>query len=233
MCDMHSNRLRVLVINNDSQISKLLRISFRAQRYEYDIVSTGRDGISCALKNLPDLVILDLELPDMDGKEVVREIRERLSILIIVLTSRDQDGEKVAALDAGADDYITKPFSMEELLARIRALLRRSMTIGTKAAVTCGGLVIDLVRCRVNVNGKKVNLSTIEYKILKALAQQNGKVLTHQQLLAIIKGTDEQVGDNHYIRQYISLLRQKIEENPAKPEYIITDVGHGYRLDCR
>lgn len=228
---MLNNRPRILAVNNDPQISKLLRISFRAQRYEYDVVSTGQEGINRALKFIPDLVVVDLELPDMDGKEVVRAIRERLSIQIIVLTSRDEQQEKVAALDAGADDYITKPFSVDELLARIRAVLRRSMTIGTKSAVSCGGLVIDLVRCRVNVNGRKINLSPVEYRILKALAQQNGKAMTHRQLLEITRGTADQ-GDAHYIRQYISLLRQKIEENPTKPRYIITDIGVGYRLDC-
>ena len=224
-------RLRILAINNDPQTSKLLRISFRAKRYDYDIVATGQDGLRQAAKKLPDLVILDLDLPDMDGIEVVHKLRECLSIPVIILTSRDQPEEKILALDAGADDYVTQPCSMQELMARIRAALRRNILRGSQSAIACGELVVDLTQCRVNVNGKKVNLSPIEHRLLIALAHQKGNVMTYQELLEICKGATAQ-GDTHYIRQYIVLLRKKIEANPTEPKYILTASGLGYWLNC-
>jgi len=224
-------RLRILAINNDAQTSKLLRISFRAKRYEYDIVTTGQDGISQVTKNLPDLIILDLDLPDMDGIDVIRKLRERISIPVIILTFRDQETEKIMALDAGADDYVTQPCSMQELLARIRAALRRNTPRGSKSAIACGELVIDLTQCRVNVNGKRVDLSPIEHRILIALAHQKGNVMTYQELLEICKGATAEK-DTHYVRQYIVLLRKKIEANPTDPQYILTASGLGYWLNC-
>lgn len=224
-------RPHVLVVHNDPETCKLLRMSFRAPRtYTYNIVSTGQEGINYALKYLPDLVILDLDLPDMDGKVIIKKIRECYSAFIIILTSRKQDEEKVMALDAGADDYITNPYSTEVLFARIREFQRRCKTTGVKSAILCGTLIIDLIQCRVNVNGRQVNLSPVEHRILTALAKQNGAVVTNAQLLEISKAHGDQE-NTQYIRQYITQLRKKIEGNPKDPHYIITCVGVGYRLN--
>ena len=225
---MSSNRLRILVIDDDPLICKLLKIILNAQSYVFDAVSTGCEGIEQSLSFHPDLVILELDLPDMDGKEVVCEIRKSLSIPIIVLTSRNQVEEKVAVLNAGADDYVTKPFYSEEFLARTQVALRRSMP-GGKSVVFCHELVVDLIRCYVTVNGKNVRMTPVEYEIMKALAKQQGKTLTYSQLLEIVRGKTEK-RDIAYLRTYIANMRRKIEADPVHPRYIINEPNVGYRL---
>ncbi|MDT8903537.1 response regulator [Anaeroselena agilis] len=223
---------RILVIDDELQIRKLLRVSLKAFGYEVDEAATGQDGVNRAAIFKPDIIILDLGLPDIDGKDVITRVREWAQVPIIVLTVKDQEQEKIEALDAGADDYITKPFGMGELMARIRVSLRREAKAGDDPLITCGDLQIDLAQRRVSVGSREVKLTPTEYDIIKALAQHAGKVLTHKQLLKLVWGSSYS-GDTHYIRIYIGQLRRKIEENPTQPRYIITESGVGYRLMCR
>jgi two-component system KDP operon response regulator KdpE len=220
---------RILVIDDEPQIRKLLQVSLGAHGYNVAEVATGQEGINQAAVFKPDLVILDLGLPDIDGQEVIRRIREWSEVPIIILTARDQEKEKIGALDAGADDYVTKPFGVGELMARLRVSLRRAAHSEDEPVMTCGDLAVDLALRRVTVAGREVKLTPTEYDILKVLAQHAGKVLTHKQLLKAVWGSsyDE---DTHYIRVYIGQLRRKIEENPTQPRYIITESGVGYRL---
>ena len=228
---MSDNALRILVIDDEPQIRKLLKVSLSAYGYNIDQAESGRDGISQAAIFKPDLIMVDLGLPDIDGKDVIRQIREWSNVPIIILTARDQEQEKIAALDTGADDYVTKPFSMGELLARIRVCLRRSAQSDDEPVLTCGGLKIDLLLRKVTVEGREVKLTPTEYEIIKLMAKHAGRVLTHKQLLKAVWGNycDD---DTHYIRVYIAQLRRKIEVDPAQPHYIITESGVGYRLLC-
>ncbi|GMA97291.1 response regulator [Pelosinus sp. IPA-1] len=220
---------RILIVDDEPQIRRLLKVSLTAHSYEIDECQTGQEGINRVAIFKPDLILLDLGLPDMDGKAVVEAIREWSKIPIIILTARDQENEKIAALDAGADDYVTKPFSMGELLARLRVALRHTVTVESSPVITCGELMIDLVARHVTRNDKEIKLTPTEYEILKILAQNIGRVLTHKQLLKAVWGTAYNE-DTHYIRVYIGQLRRKVEENPAQPKYIITESGVGYRL---
>ena len=220
---------RVLVIDDEPQICKLLRVALGAHGYEVSIAGTGKAGIEQAAIFMPDLILVDLGLPDMDGKQVVNRIREWSDIPIIILTARDQEQEKVAVLDAGADDYITKPFGMGELMARMRVSLRRAAHSDDEPVIVCGELSVDLALRRVTVRGREVKLTPTEYDIIKVLAQHAGKVLTHGQLLKAIRGNSYD-DDMHYIRVYIGQLRRKIEDDPARPRYIMTESGVGYRL---
>jgi two-component system KDP operon response regulator KdpE len=222
---------RILIIDDEPQISKLLRVSLGAHGYELDEAVNGSDGVVRAATFKPDLVILDLGLPDMDGKEVIKRIREWSETPIIILTVRDQEKEKVEALDAGADDYITKPFGVGELMARMRVALRRSSRQEDEPVFTYGGLSVDFAARRVTVDEREVKLTPTEYDIIRVLAQHAGKVLTHKQLLKAVWG-NSYIDDTHYIRVYIGQLRRKIEENPTQPRYIITESGVGYRLMC-
>jgi len=221
--------MRVLIIDDEPQIRKLLKVSLGAHGYEIEDAATGADGILKAAAFKPDLIIVDLGLPDMDGKSVVAAIREWSQTPIIVLSVREQEQEKIDALDAGADDYVTKPFSMGELMARMRVSMRRAAASEHEPVLTCGDLVIDLVQRRVTVAGREVKLTPTEYELIKFLAQHRGRVLTHKQILKAVWGSsyDE---DIHYIRVYIGQLRRKIEDNPTQPKYIITESGVGYRL---
>lgn len=220
---------RILIIDDEPQIRRLLKVSLAAHGYEVDESPTGQEGINRAAIFKPDLILLDLGLPDIDGKAVVTAIREWSKVPIIILTARDQEGEKIEALDVGADDYVTKPFSMGELLARLRVALRHAVTGENDPIVTCGELVIDLVGRHVMRGDKEIKLTPTEYEILKVLAQNIGKVLTHKYLLKTVWGNSYNE-DTHYIRVYIGQLRRKVEENPAQPKYIITESGVGYRL---
>lgn len=221
--------VRVLVIDDEPQIRKLLQVSLKAQGFFVEEAPTGRDGINKAAVFKPDLLIVDLGLPDMDGKEVIREIREWSTVPIIILTARDQEQEKIEALDYGADDYVTKPFSMGELMARMRVCIRRTVPIENEPVVHCGDLTIDFVQRRVLVKEHEVRLTPTEYEIIKILAQNAGKVLTHKQLLKAVWG-NSYGEDTHYVRIYIGQIRRKIEADPAQPRYIITESGVGYRL---
>lgn len=220
---------RILVIDDESQIRKLLKVSLKSQGFYIDESHDGRDGINKVANIKPDLVILDLGLPDMDGKEVIREIREWSNVPIVILTARDQEQEKIEALDNGADDYITKPFGIGELLARIRVCLRRKIEDENEHIFNFGGLIIDLVTRRITVDNIEIKFTPTEYEIIKVLAQNAGKVITHKQLLKKVWGNAYD-DDNNYIRVYIGQIRRKIEPNPAQPCYIITESGVGYRL---
>ncbi|WP_378956514.1 response regulator [Pelosinus sp. sgz500959] len=223
------NGARILVIDDESQIRKLLSVSLKAYGFIIDEATSGQDGINRAAFFKPDLMIVDLGLPDRDGKEIVREIREWSSAPIIILTARDQEKEKIDALDAGADDYITKPFSMGELMARIRVCVRRMTAGESESSLNCGGLSIDLIKRHVTVDGHEVKLTPTEYEIIKLLAQHAGRVLTHKQLLKAVWGNSYN-DDTHYVRIYVGQLRRKIEKDPTQPQYIITESGIGYRL---
>lgn len=226
---MNEKKLRVLVIDDEPQIQKLLRVSLQVQGYLFEGVLTGKDGVVRAAIMKPDIMIVDLGLPDMDGKEVVLQVREWSQVPIIVLTARDQEQEKIEALDAGADDYVTKPFGMGELMARMRVCLRRMAQVEDEPVLTCGGLAVDLLQRTVTVDGREVKLTPTEYEIIKVMAQHAGRVLTHKQLLKAVWGNDYN-NDTHYIRVYIGQLRRKIEADSAQPRYIITESGIGYRL---
>lgn len=220
---------RVLVIDDEPQIRKLLGVSLKAHGFILDEAATGKDGVNKAVYFKPDLLIVDLGLPDMDGREVIRTIREWSAAPIIILTAHDQEQEKIESLDAGADDYVTKPFSMGELMARMRVCLRRMATGESEPILACGGLTVDLVQRRVYVEGREVKLTPTEYELIKLLAQNAGRVLTHKFLLKTVWGSTYG-DDTHYIRVYIGQLRRKIEKDPAQPKYIVTESGVGYRL---
>jgi two-component system KDP operon response regulator KdpE len=197
-------------------------------------VATGQEAIRRAAQYPPDLVILDLGLPDIDGQEVLRKLREWLRVPIIILSARDQEQQKISSLDNGADDYLTKPFSTGELLARIRVALRHSSgaTDSSSAAnYECGALKIDFTARKVTVGNVEVHLTPIEYKLLSVLVRNAGKVLTHRQLLNEVWGP-QQVRETHYLRVFMANLRRKIEAEPAQPRYLLTEQGIGYRLAC-
>lgn len=228
---MNEKAARILVIDDEPQMRRLLTVSLEAHGYDVESASTGLEGIQKTATYRPDLLIVDLGLPDMDGKNVIIKIREWAQSPIIVLTVREQEKEKIEALDSGADDYVTKPFSVGELLARIRVSLRRVASPESEPVILCGSLVIDLSHRRVTMDGAEVKLTPTEYELMKLLARNVGRVLTHKQLLKAVWGNVE-YGDTHYVRVYISQLRRKIEEDPARPKYIITESGVGYRLMC-
>lgn len=226
---MSEKGMRVLVIDDEPQICKLLRVSMKAQDYQVEEASTGQEGIERAALFKPDILIVDLGLPDMDGKDVVKRIREWMQAPIIVLTARDEEQDKIEALDAGADDYVTKPFGMGELLARMRVCLRRMSADDQEPVLTAGGLAVDLVQRRVTVDGREIKLTPTEYEIIKVMVQHAGRVLTHKQLLKAVWGSSYNE-DTHYVRVYVGQLRRKIEADSAQPKYIITESGIGYRL---
>ncbi|MDF2501297.1 MAG: two component transcriptional regulator, winged helix family [Anaerosporomusa subterranea] len=219
---------QVLVINQEPREWKLLTRIFAANNYQSEIARNGAEGIQYAATHRPNIIILDLCLPDMDGLEVIRRIRQESNVPVMMLSERNKDRDKVASLDAGADDYLTKPFSADELMARIRALLRRVVVIDSRPIVTCGDLSVDLVRRYVTVGDKSVFLTPKEYLVLSALAQHPGKVVARQQLNAVLR--EDRTDDGHYLRVYISKLRQKLGDKKNQPRYIITESGVGYRL---
>jgi two-component system KDP operon response regulator KdpE len=222
----------ILVIEDDSQIRRFLRVTLSSSGYNLIEATSGGDGIKQVGLHHPDLIILDLNLPDQDGLEVARNLREWTTTPIIVLSVRNQEKDKVAALDVGADDYLTKPFGTEELLARIRVALRHAIQAaqGTDDPVfTAGDLRVDLAHRQVFVGDQEAHLTPIEYKLLLILVQYAGKVVTRRQLLHDVWGptyTDE----SHYLRVYMGQLRHKLEADPTRPRYLITEPGVGYRL---
>jgi two-component system KDP operon response regulator KdpE len=219
-----------LVVDDEPQIRRFLRTSLVAQDYEVLEAEDGRGALEGARRLKPDLMILDLGLPDIDGIEVITQLRATSALPIIVLSSRDDELSKVKALDLGADDYITKPFGMEELTARVRAALRHRLhEQGVAAAITTGDLKIDLVNRLVTRAGAPVKLSPKEFDILRLLATHAGKVLTHRFMLQQVWGTAN-ADDVQYLRAFIRLLRQKIEPQPDRPIYVVTETGVGYRL---
>jgi two-component system, OmpR family, KDP operon response regulator KdpE len=221
--------LKILVVDDERPIRRFLNASL-GNRYTILEAENGDGAIQSAAINHPDLIILDLGLPDMDGTEVTRRIREWTDVPVIVISVRDGEQDKVAALDAGADDYLTKPFGTSELLARIRSTLRRSSKTETESTVYKNdGLIVDFMKREVRVNENSVTLTPTEYNILKILVNHAGKVLTHQQLIKEVWGGNYEA-DSHLLRVNISNLRHKIESNQLKPRYIITESGIGYRL---
>lgn len=223
---------RVLIIDDESQIRKMMKVALAAHGYELEEGASGQEGLALAATFHPDLIVLDLGLPDMDGLEVLKRLREWTQTPIIVLSVREMENDKIKALDSGADDYVTKPFSMGELLARMRVALRHSAKSGDEPLLEIGDLTVDLAHRQVFVEDKEIKLTPTEYEILKNLAIHAGKVLTHRQLLRTIWGVDYQ-DEAHYLRVYIGQLRRKIEPDPTRPKYIITEPGVGYRLILR
>ncbi|HEV2625145.1 MAG TPA: response regulator transcription factor [Xanthobacteraceae bacterium] len=226
---MSAAPLRILVIDDEPPIRKLLRVGLSAHGYQIVEASNGKMGLDLLSEQAPDLVILDLGLPDMQGHELLRTIRARNdSVPIVVLSSRDDETGKVQALDSGADDYVTKPFGMDELLARMRAALRHQLQIhGERPIFRVGDLSVDLVRRIVKIGDKEIKLSPKEYELLRILVQHAGKVLTHRFLLSQLWND---LTDAQYLRVYVRQLRQKIETDPERPQYILTETGVGYRL---
>jgi two-component system, OmpR family, KDP operon response regulator KdpE len=222
----------VLVIEDEATIRHFLRTTLASHGFQVVEAHTGQDGLAQAAARNPDIIVLDLGLPDLDGLEVTRKLREWTAAPIVVLSARNQEPDKVAALDLGADDYVTKPFGVSELLARMRVALRhaeRSHSDSGETVFTTGSLKVDLLKRQVFVGGKEIHLTAIEYKLLAALVRNAGKVLTHRQLLKEVWGplhTDEA----HYVRVYMRQLRSKMEADPARPRYLVTEIGVGYRL---
>jgi len=222
----------VLLIEDEPEIRRFLRATLPPQGYRLYEATTGQDGLAQATARNPDLVLLDLGLPDLDGLEVARRLREWARTPIIVLTARGQEQQKIEALDAGADDYVTKPFGVGELLARMRVALRhaaRTSEQEPEEVFTVGALRVDLLRRQVTVRDREVHLTPIEYKLLTTLIHHAGKVVTHRQLLKEVWGPLH-VEEAHYTRVYMRQLRNKLEENPARPRYLLTELGVGYRL---
>ena len=220
---------RVLVIEDELPMRRALSIGLKAHGYEIDLADTGRNGIDLAARHHPDLVILDLGLPDMDGVDVARALRGWSTVPIIVLSARDAERVKVAALDAGADDYVTKPFGMDELLARLRAALRRAAPAGEEAVVETADFTIDLGSKQVRVHGEMVHLTQTEWRMTEMLVRNPGKLITHGQLLQQVWGP-EYHDERHYLRFYMSQIRRKLEPEPSRPRYFITEPGMGYRF---
>ena len=220
---------KVLVVDDEPQIRRALRTSLEAHGYEVAAVGTGEEGVLHVADLAPDLVLLDLGLPDMDGTEVVRRVRAFSAVPVIVLSVREGPQDKVGALDAGADDYVTKPFAMEELLARARAALRRPAAAEPAPPIlTFDGLVVDLARRLVTRDGDVVHLTPTEYSLLEALATNPGKLLTHQWLLRKVWGQGYG-SETTYLRTYIRALRRKLGDDASAPALILTEPGVGYR----
>jgi len=225
--------LRILVVDDEKAIRRFLKASLSSYGYNVFESATGLEALERSVSSHPDAIILDLGLPDIDGIEVTRKIRKRSKMPIIILSVREEAMDKVAALDAGADDYLTKPFSTRELLARLRAVMRRLLPSNKEEILRVGKLSIDITNHQVIVNDKEADLTPTEYDILKLLILNAGKVLTHRKILQEVWNKAEDLeGVLHLLRVTISNLRSKIEPNPDRPTYILTEPGIGYRLRC-
>lgn len=220
--------LKVLVVDDEIAIRRFLRVALNGQGFIVSEASNGETALQAIAFNRPDIVILDLGLPDLDGIEVTRRTREWSKVPIIILSVREHENDKISALDAGADDYLTKPFSTGELLARIRTVLRRQSSSISEPVFSIGGLVVDLANRLVTVNSAEIQLTPTEYDILRLLVINAGKVITNRQLLKQVWG--EGYNDLHILRVNVSNLRHKLEPNPSRPTYIHTEPGVGYRL---
>jgi two-component system KDP operon response regulator KdpE len=229
---MSASSVTILAVEDEVQIRRFLRPAIESAGYNLVEAETGGDALLQATQCNPDVVILDLGLPDMDGLDVIRRLREWYRRPIIILSARDRENDKVNALDAGADDYVQKPFSVGELMARLRVALRHSTTLSTdrdSTTTVAGDLVIDLTRREVRRGGEVVHLTPLEYKLLAALVKHSGLVLTHRQLLKEVWGPGH-AEEAHYLRLFVHQLRQKLEDNPTRPQYLITEAGVGYRF---
>lgn len=221
--------MKTLIVDDEVQIRRMLRIALKSEGYEVIEADCGQEGLVAVSRKQPDLVILDLGLPDMDGLQMLTELRSWSTVPVIVLSVRNNDREKIRALDAGAQDYVTKPFSVEELLARVRATLRDRFKPGEQTVLDDGRLSIDLGRRLVCLDQQRVELTPKEYAVLSRLAQAPNRVITQTRLLQEIWGGGHKE-DNHYLRIIVSHLRQKLGDDPAEPKYIRTEAGVGYRL---
>ncbi len=225
--------LRILVVDDEKGIRRFLNASLSIHGYKIFESATGKHALEESVSSHPDAIILDLGLPDIDGIEVIRKIRKRAKTPIIILSVREDASDKIAALDAGADDYLTKPFSTGELLARLRAVMRRLVPIDKEKILRVGKLSIDIPKHRVTANDNEVDLTPTEYDVLKLLVINAGKVVTHRQILREIWNKSEELeGVLHLLRVTISNLRSKLEPNPDRPSYILTEPGLGYRLQA-
>lgn len=227
-------KLNILIIEDEKSICDFISKTLNSHEYKTTTASSGKEGMAIMTSTLPDLVLLDLGLPDMDGIEIIKKTREWSSLPIIVISARTQEREKVTALDAGADDYITKPFGTNELLARIRTAIRHNNRIvgdpiNATRPYSAGGMVVDFEKRIVTVKEKEIHLTRVEYKIVSLLAQNSGKVITYSTLMEQVWGpyADD---NNRILRVNMANIRRKIEENPGEPEYIFTELGIGYRM---
>ena len=221
---------RVLVVDDEPQIRRALATNLRARDYEVDLAATGEDALRLAAEHHPDVVILDIGLPGIDGIEVVRGLRGWTSVPIIMLSVREDESDKVEALDAGADDYLTKPFGMNELLARLRAAVRRSAPVEELPVVESPDFTIDLAAKKVTRDGLEVHLTPTEWGLVEQLVRNRGKLVTQRQLLQEVWGPAYSTETN-YLRVYMAGLRRKLEPNPSQPRYFITEPGMGYRFE--
>lgn len=222
----------VLLVEDEVQIRRFLRIALASQGFRLVEAATGEEGLAAAATQQPELIILDLGLPDLDGTEIIRRVREWSAVPIIVLSARGQERDKIAALDLGADDYVAKPFAVGELLARMRVALRHAARIAGEPGeplFSQGELRVDLARRQVTVAGREVHLTPLEYRLLATLVRHAGRVLTHRQLLREVWGPHH-TEQAHYLRVFTAQLRRKLEADPARPQYILTEPGVGYRL---
>lgn len=226
---MHGSRM-ILVVDDEPQIHRFLRPSLTAAGFAVESAATGSQALQMLAKVTPELILLDLGLPDMDGAAVLRRIRATSQVPVVILSARDNEAEKVAALDAGADDYVNKPFGMAELMARLRTALRHGVvSAGSTAVFTAGDLVVDTLAHRVTLRGEMVKLTPKEYDLLHLLTRHAGRVLTHQHILRSVWGPAH-AEDAQYLRVFVRRLRQKLEQDPATPRLLTTESGVGYRL---
>jgi two-component system, OmpR family, KDP operon response regulator KdpE len=220
---------KILIIDDEAAIRRLLKVSLKSQGYSIVEATGGKEGIEQAAMSHPDLIVLDLGLPDIDGLKVLKSIREWSRVPIIILTVRDSEIDKVALLDSGANDYVTKPFGVPELLARIRVALRLSTAADDEAIFNSGTLEIDFAAHVVKLNNEEIRLTDTEYRLLSLLAKNAGKLMTQRQLLKEIWGISA-IEHTHYLRIYVAQLRHKLEKDPSRPQMIITEPGVGYRM---
>ena len=221
---------RVLVVDDEPAIHRFLTPVLAAQDYEVLRANTGADALRLIAADPPDVVVLDLGLPDLDGKDVIARVRAWSDVPIVVLSAREREGEKIAALDLGADDFVNKPFGVGELMARLRAALRHRMQrSGETPIVRVGGLEIDVARRRVTRDGQELKLTRREFELLSVLARHAGKIVTHKQILHAVWGPAHEQ-DTQYLRTYVGQLRQKVEPDPSDPSVVLTETGIGYRL---
>lgn len=221
---------RILVVDDEPTLLRGLRVNLEARGYDVDLATDGTEALSAALARPPDVVILDLGLPDMDGVDVIGGLRAWGSMPIVVLSAREQEPDKVAALDAGADDYVTKPFGMGELLARIRAAERRTVPAGQPSIVLTSGFRIDLETKRIEKGGKSVHLTPTEWHLVEILARNPGKLVGQRQLLQEVWGP-RYGSETNYLRVYMAQIRRKLEHDPARPRHFLTEPGMGYRFE--
>lgn len=223
------NPLSVLVVDDERQIRRLLRVTLETANYRVREAETGQQGIADAAQQPVDAIVIDLGLPDMDGTDAIKRLREWTNVPILVLSVRETEDDKIKSLDAGADDYLTKPFSARELLARMRAIMRRTTPAQEPAVIGFGEISVDLAGRMVRKAGNEIRLTVKEYALLHMLVQHRGRVVTHRQLLRELWGPSAEE-NTHYLRVHMNHLRQKLEPDPSRPRYLRTDAGIGYRL---